>query len=319
MWKSELIDKNLSWKWHYNYSFRSTEFLGYLACRVTSKITEIGSAERNWGDVKHIKSGKRIAMNSRTLNMQTTIYGSACIEKNMKRADYNKKFTLWDDNDLEYIGPDRYCNEVEDIENQVGEKGGDIQNESSGSESSSDSESSSEESEKSAKKTKKTKRRFYCHLESWEHAATSTDSMKNYDLLMKKYGGIWFHDGKTKYTINGMVWYKKDKKYMLRGITDEYNQEKDDADPVNKNKYRMFEIDNDTLGIIWDSHFDRRNKGGNGPNMEYEDFKVDGNKVDLDENGKWANFIPSDDEEEGTKKRKATKSPAGKEKKKKGK
>jgi hypothetical protein len=244
IWKSPLIETNQSWKWHLNYSLKSTHFLGHLACRVTSKITGIGSAERNWGDVKTLKSGKRIAMSSETLNMQRTIYGSACVEKSMKRKDFNKKFTYWEDTDMEKIGLDKYCNFVQDIDGGEGkEDGKDGDNNDNYSVNSSSTESSSE-------KTVKRKRVFFCHLESWEAKCRISDNNKSVDQIMKKYGGIWFHDGKTKYTINGLVWYKSDKKYMMRGVTEDYDAEKGDKDKDNKNKFRMFDIDNDTLGTI---------------------------------------------------------------------
>ena len=43
-----------------------TKVLWSVACRVTSKkaITSIGMCERNWGDVREIKSGKRSALPS---------------------------------------------------------------------------------------------------------------------------------------------------------------------------------------------------------------------------------------------------------------
>ena len=44
--------------WHSRNSLRYANVLGPLACRVTSKILGIGSAERSWGDVKHLKTNK---------------------------------------------------------------------------------------------------------------------------------------------------------------------------------------------------------------------------------------------------------------------
>ena len=38
--------------------------LGFVACRVTSKIIGIGAAEHSSGDVKTIKPGKRSAIRS---------------------------------------------------------------------------------------------------------------------------------------------------------------------------------------------------------------------------------------------------------------
>ena len=46
------------------YSLPSTKVLGFVSCRVTSKIIGIGYSERSWGDVKTIKSGNRSALGS---------------------------------------------------------------------------------------------------------------------------------------------------------------------------------------------------------------------------------------------------------------
>ena len=46
------------------YYLPCTKDLGFLACRVTSKIIGIGSIERSWGDLKTIKSRKRSALGS---------------------------------------------------------------------------------------------------------------------------------------------------------------------------------------------------------------------------------------------------------------
>jgi hypothetical protein len=49
-----------AYKWHYKYSYHQTKLLGRLACLVLSKILGIGTAERNWKQVKAVKSGQRI-------------------------------------------------------------------------------------------------------------------------------------------------------------------------------------------------------------------------------------------------------------------
>ena len=41
-----------------NIHFLFTKVLGFVACRVTSKVLGIGAAESSWGDVKTIKYGK---------------------------------------------------------------------------------------------------------------------------------------------------------------------------------------------------------------------------------------------------------------------
>ncbi len=49
-----------AYRWHYKYSLSTTKVLGKLACLVLSKILRIGTAERNWKNVKAVKSGQRI-------------------------------------------------------------------------------------------------------------------------------------------------------------------------------------------------------------------------------------------------------------------
>ncbi len=49
----------LAHEWHESYSVPYTNVFGKLACRVTSKILGIGSAERDWKIVKRIKKGHR--------------------------------------------------------------------------------------------------------------------------------------------------------------------------------------------------------------------------------------------------------------------
>ena len=67
--------------WHQKYSLPSTKVLGFVACRVTSKITGIWSAERSWGDVKTIKIWNRSALESEISENQSIGYTYACIEE----------------------------------------------------------------------------------------------------------------------------------------------------------------------------------------------------------------------------------------------
>ena len=78
---SKDINDGNSHLWHQKYSLPSTKVLGFVACRVTSKMLGIGSAERSWGDVKTIKSGKRSALGSDISEKQSIVYTSACIEE----------------------------------------------------------------------------------------------------------------------------------------------------------------------------------------------------------------------------------------------
>ena len=73
-WNVEDIRKWNSHLWHEKYSLPYTEVLGFIACRVTSKILGIGSAERSWGDVKHLKSNKRSHLSGDKIEKQAILY-----------------------------------------------------------------------------------------------------------------------------------------------------------------------------------------------------------------------------------------------------
>jgi hypothetical protein len=49
---------------HERYSLPETEVFGFVGCRVASKNLGIGACERNWGDVKSFKTGKRALLKS---------------------------------------------------------------------------------------------------------------------------------------------------------------------------------------------------------------------------------------------------------------
>jgi hypothetical protein len=82
---------------------------------------------------------------------------------------------------------------------------------------------------------------------------------------------------------------------MLKGVMDGYDSDEDDK--YNKGKYKMFDIDNDTLGTIWDSHFLRRYDDGKDGKMTYKDFQIVFlNKDDTNEDGTWKNWLTEDDD-----------------------
>ena len=80
LWKIKDIRDGNSHLWHQKYSLPFTKVIGFVASRVTSKVLGIGAAERSWGDVKIIKSGKRSAISSDVSEKQSIFYTSACIE-----------------------------------------------------------------------------------------------------------------------------------------------------------------------------------------------------------------------------------------------
>ena len=64
IWKIKYITDGNSHLWHKKYSLPPTKVIGFVACRVTSKILGIGSDERSWGDVQTIKSGNISSLGS---------------------------------------------------------------------------------------------------------------------------------------------------------------------------------------------------------------------------------------------------------------
>ena len=104
-----LLDGN-SHLWHKKNSVRFTSILGKLACLVCSKILGIGSAERSWGDVKHLKSDKRSKLSGEATKMQGTIFGASCAERARLKAEGKDRGealkTTWDDDDFADPGLD---------------------------------------------------------------------------------------------------------------------------------------------------------------------------------------------------------------------
>ncbi|EJK71400.1 hypothetical protein THAOC_07167, partial [Thalassiosira oceanica] len=68
-------------KWHGKYSLFCTKVFGSVACRVTSKITGCGSAERAWADCKELKSGKRSHISSKKAVKQATLFTSGTLRR----------------------------------------------------------------------------------------------------------------------------------------------------------------------------------------------------------------------------------------------
>ena len=54
--------------------------LGFIACRVTSKILHTCDAERSWGNVNTIKYLKRYAISSDVSEKHIIVFTSNCIE-----------------------------------------------------------------------------------------------------------------------------------------------------------------------------------------------------------------------------------------------
>ena len=113
IWGSaDVLDNGIHW-FHKKWTYRTTKVLGRLACLVSSKILGIGSAERAWGDVKHLKTDKRSHLGPDTIKMQATLHGAWCAEKSkIRRAAKNSNPTdpvqAWEDEDMDALGLDKF-------------------------------------------------------------------------------------------------------------------------------------------------------------------------------------------------------------------
>ena len=92
--------------WHEKYSLPYTDVLGVMACRYTSKQAGIGPCERAWGDVKHMKSGKRSHLSGDAVEKQSVLYTTSRISEarvrreEMERIDAPGPNAMWGDDDI---------------------------------------------------------------------------------------------------------------------------------------------------------------------------------------------------------------------------
>ena len=85
IWKIEYIRDSNSCFWHQKYSLPCTRVIGFVACRVTSTVLGIGTADCLLSDLNIIKSGKRSAISSGVSEKYSIVYnysyiGSATIK-----------------------------------------------------------------------------------------------------------------------------------------------------------------------------------------------------------------------------------------------
>jgi len=65
--------------------------LGVVACHVTSKLCGVGPAERSWGGVKNIKTGKRSHMSGESTEKRSILYVLAKIQQSRILCDRLEK------------------------------------------------------------------------------------------------------------------------------------------------------------------------------------------------------------------------------------
>jgi hypothetical protein len=104
-----------AYRWHQKYTMPVTKVLGKIACLVLSKILGIGTAERNWKQVKAVKSGQRVNTMICNTTKQVLIYAqyqqARAHAKMHNRAAAGK---LWDNNDFSSMKMDEYCKDLQE-------------------------------------------------------------------------------------------------------------------------------------------------------------------------------------------------------------
>jgi hypothetical protein len=86
--------KGNSYLWHEKYSIPYMSVLGYVVCRLTSKLCGIGPAERSWGRVKQIKDGKRSHLSGELTEKRTILFVSSKISQARIQCDCMEKLDV---------------------------------------------------------------------------------------------------------------------------------------------------------------------------------------------------------------------------------
>jgi hypothetical protein len=80
-WATYNATKGNSYLWHEKYSILYMSVLGFVACRVTSKLCGIGLAKSSWDRVKQVKDGKRYHLSGLSTEKRTVLFVSSKISQ----------------------------------------------------------------------------------------------------------------------------------------------------------------------------------------------------------------------------------------------
>jgi len=222
-----------AYRWHQKYSLQSTKVLGKLACLVLSKILGIGTAERNWKQVKAVKSGQRTNTGMEKTKKQVLIYAQyqqARAQARIKKLSVAGK--LWEDEDFESMKMDEYCREIRDSLND---------------------DNSAEDT--LAPATVAPVRILRLWRETWEKKKIGPKGDQILEArLMAKYGDLKLIDvdSNKTYTIDRMHFEKKRGKntYFACAITEGFNRELPLDHESNFAFYDNWEINDDFFDCL---------------------------------------------------------------------
>jgi hypothetical protein len=100
-------------RWHHTWTLPRTKVLGTLACLVLSKNLGIGTAERNWKQVKKIKNGDHANLGNTVTAKITNVYGQYQQVKSNNRDEQRSSVgRLWTEEDLHCMKMDVFCSDI---------------------------------------------------------------------------------------------------------------------------------------------------------------------------------------------------------------
>ena len=214
-----------AYRWHYKYSLTTTKVLGKLACLVLSKILGIGTAERNWKQVKAVKSGQRVNTGMDKTKKQVLIY--AQYQQTRAQARMTKLAAagkLWEDEDFASMKMDSFCKEIkESLE---------------------------------AEQTEKEVRILRLWQERWELEKIGPNGNLILEArLTKKYKGLKFFDideNNRVMTVHKMIFQKKrgNNLYHVFATMDGFNDALKDEDAANDVYWQPWEVNEDLFDCM---------------------------------------------------------------------
>ena len=201
IWLLAAEDDCKSYEWHQRYS-KHAPVLCALACRVLSKVSGIGSAERNWKEFKRVSTPARNRTHPERTKMMCTVIGHHCAFKASRRREKESRAgRLWNDRDFTCLKLDKYGIDVEVL---AGEK--------------------------------RPKRIFRAWKEGWEEVETKKRDPIIETKLVRKYGGMQWADPDNGNQIfkshPKMMYWKRERKkkdgsnlngYYVLATTEDYD------------------------------------------------------------------------------------------------
>ena len=225
IWIMAADESTKAYRWHYKYSYHQTKVLGKLACLVLSKILGIGTAERNWKQVKAVKSGQRVNTSIDKTKKQVLVYAQyQQMSAQARQSKLSSAGKLWDDKDFESMKMDRYCKEIKDSLETTDER--------------------------------EPLRIVRLWEETWERKKLSPRGDPILEArLTAKYQGLKLYDidnGNTVLTIHRMALRKErgNNKYDVFAILPGFNHEHPDDSEVNDDYWQPWEVNEDLFDCM---------------------------------------------------------------------